>query len=283
LCAAHARLIDRDAGTYTIERLQQAKRDHEARCASELLEPSVNDDRALDERRGDLFGVGPDIVCLGQITNVDEAEWGFRIEHFVVGDLNDVVAFINGYEQRSAYDRHVLDNKLGDGRVLGGAPSLATSNNRYVLRCPVQPKFPRTSAADFPQDLALFSNGNDSGLVSGLAAFSQHVFVSLGTQKGSWLFHRDFGTRLSEYHALYRGSPWLAQLLKLEVIRQSAIPLTDDLLGQQYTPLHCVERVWSVEVIGEAPESHSLTIRLDLEVNGIGRWQHEIFVLPPAK
>src|SRR5262245_29115504 len=179
LCAAHARLIDRDAGTYTIERLQQAKRDHEARCASELLEPSVNDDRALDERRGDLFGVGPDIVCLGQITNVDEAEWGFRIEHFVVGDLHDVVAFINGYEQRSAYDRHVLDNKLGDGRVLGGAPSLATSNNRYVLRCPVQPKFPRTSAADFPQDLALFSNGNDSGLVSGLAAFSQHVFVSL--------------------------------------------------------------------------------------------------------
>ena len=48
----------------------------------------------------------------------------------------------------------------------------------------------------------------------------------------------DFGSRLSEFVALYSDSPWLDRLLTVEAIRLACIPYRDNLLGEdlEYTP-----------------------------------------------
>ena len=70
--------------------------------------------------------------------------------------------------------------------------------------------------------------------------------------------------------------------LKLEVIRQAAIPYHDEIVKREYTPLQCVERVWSVQVLAETPTNKRLPVRVDLDVHGVGQWQSEIsiFILP---
>jgi hypothetical protein len=91
-------------------------------------------------------------------------------------------------------------------------------------------------------------------------------------------FNPEFGTRLAEYYELYRASPWLGRLIKLEVIRQAAIPYKDPALGCAYTPLYCVERVHDVEVLAEEPQGAWLPFRFDLDVTGLGRWSADISI-----
>jgi hypothetical protein len=260
------------------------KRDHEERSAANLRKPSVT-----PEQNVDLFAIGPDIVCLGDMTGIDESEWRFQIQHFVIGDLGKLITFISSFKQCQTLDRYVLANSIGDGRVLDLSPSLTKNENGYLVSCPVQQRAHRIEAHELPKDLAL-SDKNDLKVerrsiatVSGLEALPQKIRTCLSHQKGESPFHRDFGTRLAEYYWLLRGSPWFEHLFKLEVIRQAAIPYTDTVLNKNYTPLLCVERVWSVKVLAEAPENKRLPIRVDLDVKGIGRWQHELSIFMPQK
>jgi hypothetical protein len=117
--------------------------------------------------------------------------------------------------------------------------------------------------------------------VSGLEALPQRIKTCLSHQKGESPFHRDFGTRFAEYYRLLRGSPWFEHFLKLEVIRQAAIPYTDAIMSRQYTPLQCVERVFRIDLLADAPTNGWLPIRVDLDVKGLGRWQHELSVCIP--
>jgi hypothetical protein len=62
-----------------------------------------------------------------------------------------------------------------------------------------------------------------------------------------------------------------------------AIPYHDTIQNRDYTPLQCIERVRGVEVLDEAPKDKRLPIRLDLEVQGIGRWEAELPLYLPDK
>jgi hypothetical protein len=125
--------------------------------------------------------------------------------------------------------------------------------------------------------------GGNLATVSGLDALPQQVKTGLSHQRGESPLHRDFGTRFAEYYNLLAGSSWLDRYLKLEVIRQAAIPYTDPTNNQQYTPLLCVERVFGVEILASAPTENWLPIRVDLDVKGVGRWQHNLSVCIPSE
>jgi len=112
----------------------------------------------------------------------------------------------------------------------------------------------------------------------GIAAAGQ---TCLSHQKGESPFHRDFGTRFAEYYSLLSGSPWFGRFLKLEVIRQAAIPYIDTIMNRQDTPLQCVERVYGIEILANAPTNNWLPIRVDLDVKAVGRWQHDLSVCIP--
>ena len=285
LCRTHAGMIDRDEVTYTADVLREMKRKHEAYCAARQR----NATRA-GESIPDLIAVGPHVVFLGEFLSPDNAEWSFDLQNFVEGDIHALIGFSERYDNIAAIDRYVLANFLGDGRGLRGAPSVTKEKTGgYMIRCPVLPSADRIRAAHLPMDFAL-SDKHDLTIergtiatVSGLEALPQRVKTCLSHQKGESLFHRDFGTRFAEYYRLFSGSPWFAQFLKLEVIRQAAIPYLDTIMKRQYTPLQCVERVFGIEVLADAPTKNWLPIRVDLDVKGVGRWQHELSVYIPQE
>jgi transcriptional regulator with XRE-family HTH domain len=66
-------------------------------------------------------------------------------------------------------------------------------------------------------------------------------------------------------------------------IRQAAIPDVDATMNRQYTPLQCVERVFGIEILANTPTKNWSPIRVDLDVKGMGRWQHELSVRVPQE
>jgi hypothetical protein len=183
-------------------------------------------------------------------------------------------------------DRYVVVNALGDGRQLAAAPAFTKNGAEYIAKCPVLPKFPRISAYDLGSDFAISDSTDDMFVkngqiarVSGLDALPQKIRTSLSLLKGESPFHRDYGARLAEYYFAYRDRAWLNAVLKLEVIRQAAVPYRDTVMNREYTPLHCIERVWNVEPLATEPKDRWLPFRFDLQVAGVGRQEYQVPVL----
>jgi hypothetical protein len=284
LCATHADLIDRDEVTYTAAVLRAMKAEHEANCAERQRNAL-----SIGEAFPDLIAIGPDIVFVGEFLGFEGEAWSFHLRSFVDGDVHALIEFSERYDQTVTNDRYVLVNELGDGRALRAKPSITReTTGGYTVRCPVFPSAARIPAADIPKSWALSdghdlttSNGNWA-MVSGVDALPQQVKTCLSHQRGESPLHRDFGTRFAEYYNLLSGSLWFDRYLKLEAIRQAAIPYTDPINSQQYTPLLCVERVFGIEILADAPTKNWLPIRVDLSVKGLGRWQHVLSVcIPP--
>jgi hypothetical protein len=279
LCAKHARLVDRDDVTYTVNDLHEMKRVHEGQCFDALhREPSLG-------RGTDLIGFGLDIVCVGEIVSVKGSAWTLSIDHFIIGDFGALVSFSEAVERGNSTASFVLVNKLGDGRTLANAPSVERRESGYLVICSVNPSVPRTQARKLPADFYLsdkhdleVDDKGDIKLISGAGSVSQKIKMVLSHHLGESPFNPEFGTRLAEYYALYRASPWLGRLIKLEAIRQAAIPYRDPLLRRDYTPLHCVDRVHDVEVLAGQPQGDWLPVRFDLDIAGIGRWSADISI-----
>jgi hypothetical protein len=284
LCATHADLIDGDEVAYTADDLRAMKRQHEDSIRALQASP-----RLIGRTDSDLIAIGPDIVFTGQFLGVDSGVWALQLHNFVAGDLHALIAFVDRFEQSAPIDRYVLVNALGDGRVLNGPPSMVKeTTGAYGLRCPVLPAAERARAADLPKSWAL-SDAHDLyvqcgniAMVSGLDALPQQVKTCLSHQKGESPFHPEFGTRFADYYRRLDGTPWLGHFLKLELIRQAAIPYRDPLNGRQYTPLQCVERVFAVEALADAPANDWLPIRVELEVKGVGPWRCDLSVCVPS-
>ncbi|MCP3463093.1 hypothetical protein [Bradyrhizobium sp. CCGUVB23] len=286
LCSHHADLIDNDKVTYAADELRAMKREHEDNCKRRHRE-GVRRGQPVNE----LIAIGPDIVFCGELIGADQSEWSFHLQDFVDGDLHALLTFIARYDTTPPMDRYVLVSGLGDGRVMSGAPAVKKrQSGRYELTFPVAMGAERIRAIDLAADLALsdkhdlmLTESGDIALVSGVDALPQKIETYLSSQKGESPFHKDFGTRIAEYFRLFAGSPWFEQFLKLEVIRQAAIPYIDPLYSRQYTPLSCIERVFGIELLADAPTNNWLPIRVDLEVKGLGRWQHQLSICVPKE
>ena len=283
LCASHATMIDRDEVSFTIAGLQEMKRAHVEKCG--------RDHRAgISHNLGSgLLAIGPDVVVIGGLAEVSARQWTLHIKHFVIGDFHKLVSYIDGFAAQRLDRRYVLSNELGDGRMLAGAPSLAKDAVGYRLACPVLPGAPRIAAQKLGGSLATdenfdtFAKNGKIAMVSGVNYLPQKVRELLSMQQNESAFSPDFGMRFFEYFEAYKGSHWLPQLMQIDVIRQASIPITDKALRQQYTPLQCVTRVYAVEPLSEARDANNrLPVRLDFEVQGIGRWQHETKVYIPT-
>ncbi len=280
LCAKHARVIDRDTHTFTVERLQAMKRVHEVAIAREISGAS------LLTRPYDLIAIGPDAVCTGELLGVDSVAWSVRLRNFVCGNIHSLVSFISGFKLLAQDERYILLNELGDGRLLSAPPTLDRAEDGYTLRCPVHPSFPRIKAQDLPRDFAVSPSTNDVYAVngrfvevSGVAALPQRIRSCLSLLPGESPMHPRVAARLAEYFGSFQDSPWLAHLLKLEVVRHAAIPYDDPLLKKMYTLLQCVERVHGVAALTDTPSKGWLPLRVDLDVTGVGRWASDIPVL----
>jgi hypothetical protein len=278
LCANHGRLVDTDDVTYTVGTLHEFKLHHERRCQLALSAQT-----ATAPESPHLLAIGPEIVCVGDVDLVQGLRWRLRVDHFVIGAFADLVSLSSALPTVPSYDRYVVVNSLGEGRSISGDLTVERNGAQLLVSCDVSPPFPRTPAEALQKDWALSAKhdlsveGGDIATVSGLAALPQKLLTNLSMRRGESPFHTTFGSRLAEYWTNYVGSPWLAELMKLDVIRLASIPYADPVLGQSYTPLQCVERVNSVEVIGDLADRR-LPVRLNLQIAGLGAWSRDIAV-----
>jgi hypothetical protein len=284
LCANHADLIDRDEVTYPVDVLRAMKKEHEALCGK-----AVRTGTSIDLGAG-LLAIGPEVICMGGIEAVSGTTWTLRLKHFVTGNVHQLIAFIDQFAKTAAEDRYVLSNELGDGRVLSNTPTLTKQNDGYSLLCPIEPGFPRIDARNLGSSSALHPETNDLYLdekgnlarVAGLDFLPQMIQSVLSMQRGESVFHPNAGIRFYVFFEEYKGSPWLAQLMTLDVVRLASIPFTDA-LNRQYTPLQCIARIRSFELLSETPENNRIPMRVDFEVQGVGRWQRELSIYMPTK
>jgi len=123
-------------------------------------------------------------------------------------------------------------------------------------------------------------NGNIAR-VSGVKSFPQMVKSVLSIQRGEFFTDPHHGVRFAEYLEAFRGTPWLDELLKLDVVRQASIPHQEVANQKEHTPLNCVERVVRLKVGEEDATARLLGVELELEVKGIGRWTGRMAVHLP--
>jgi hypothetical protein len=201
LCVHHSRLIDRDEATYTAEVLRRMKRDHEAALTEELRRRSANPTGSFD-----LIALGPGIICTGDLLGVDGPEWSLQLRNFVKGDVHGLLRFFEQCPALPKFDRYVLVNTLGDGRVLSAPPSLLKNDVGYTVHCPVDASFPRTNAHSLGSQWAisretgdLYIKNGQIARVSGLPSLPQVLRQTLSLQRGESPFHTTFGARFSEY------------------------------------------------------------------------------------
>ena len=284
LCADHADLIDRDEVTYTIEMLQAMKRVHEA-FQAKAVRTGTNHDLGAG-----LLAIGPDVVCMGDVENISAASWMLRLKHFVIGDVHKLIAFIDGFARTAAQDRYVLSTELGDGRVLFDAPSLMKQEAGLALLCPVEVGFPRVDVQNLGSTFALHPETNDwyvlngsLARVAGLDALPQNIQSALSMQRGENVFNPNAGMRFFEYFENFRGTHYLGWLMALDAVREAAIPFTDTVMNTQSTPLQCVTRVRSFELLSETPVNNRLPVRINFEIQGLGPWERELSIYMPTK
>jgi hypothetical protein len=279
LCANHGRLIDTDVVQYTVTLLRDAKQVHERRCQQGLAATNASAPAAGQH----LVAIGPDIVAVGDIDQVQGHLWRVRIDHFVHGAFADLVGLAGQLGLRSPGDRYLIVNSLGEGRTIKGDFAIARDGAQILVNCEVSPAFLRTQAQNLAKDFSisakydLSSENGSIATVSGLDALPQRLLSCLSMRVGESPFHGDFGSRLADIWTNYLGSPWLDELFKLDVIRLASIPYADPILATAYTPLQSVERVDRVTVVGEL-EGRRLPVRLDLQVAGVGAWSRTLAV-----
>ncbi|THK35169.1 hypothetical protein EHS39_26290 [Ensifer sp. MPMI2T] len=285
LCPTHARLIDRDEATHTADALRAMKAGREKACAEEIRAG------AGTLPGSGLLAIGPDIVCAGEIAQVMAGSWTLNLKHFVAGDRHAMVGFSGGFASRAAEDRYILSNELGDGRVQSEAPALVMQGGNCMVTCPVAPNVPRIDAQKLGSDFALHPETNDLYVenssiarVSGADYLPQKIRALLSMQRGENVFAATAGVRFYEYFEAFKGTFWLPQMLMLDVIRQAAIPVGDGIVIAPWTtPLRCVTRVRGVELLLGSPENNRLPLRVDLDVQGVGRWQSDLEIYMPTR
>lgn len=276
LCQTHSRLIDVNSSAFPVHRLHEIKRAHEAALDARLAGAST----PLAD--GDFIALGPNVVFTGELVGIDANTWSFRLDHFVIGELGDLIHFAERFATLDPYDRFVLVNALGDGRQLAAAPKWSKDGQTISLAVTVIESFRRTDAHHLPMDLALGGNhdlfivNGDLATVRGLDALPQKIQLCLSTSRGEALFQPSWGTRIREYSKVFFGSPWLPRLIKLETIRMACIPYAGREPAAPATPLMAIRKVDVVEMLSTQGSDGRFPFRFQMEVEGVGTWSCEI-------
>ncbi len=280
MCANHAILIDRDDTTYTKENLIEWKENHESLINSELTNGISLENGA---KLCDLVALGPDVIASGEKVSVDGEKWKYRIDHFVSGEIGDISRLSENFNKFSASDCYVLENIMGDGRLLKRKPTWYKDGDNYFVEVEVESRYPRKNAHDLGGDLAIDERGGlvvkngDLAIVSGIDALPQKIKLNIWSSRGDSLYAPSYGSRFSELFPLYQDSVWIERVFKIELIRLASIPYFDEVTKKSYTPLECVDRVVSVRILADKPEKNMLPTQLKLEINGIGLWSLDTF------
>jgi hypothetical protein len=279
-----------DLRTKLVEHLARAVHDLRSRDAGAYS--SSRTDVLASGPGSDLIAIGPDVVAIGELTGGSSSRWSVRLDKFIAGDILKLTRYCEEFSARSYLERFILVESFGEGRTIARPPTWALNGGAYSVSVEVRARAPRKRAQDLGSDMAIGDDGDiflkngHMARVAGVDALPQKIRTCLSFQKGEGAIHPDFGSRIAEYFATYKGTPWLDRFLKMDVIRLASIPYRDEFLKTEYTPLQCIERVFSFQLVPGSEATGWGRASVDLEVLGLGRWQSDLKIFigeyPPA-
>jgi hypothetical protein len=279
MCKTHARLIDVDETVYSADTLLKWKVDAEngVRERLETLEKEVVPTPLT------LIMLDINLILRCRWIYVHEETWKFRVYEFVEGDITKLNEHISKVSSKPDWDRYVVVESQGDGRVLKSA-SLELDTEGYVLCCDLNPKLPRTSPHDVGGDLAMADDGDlliangDFATVHGIDCAIKIIRTNLCWEFGWWA-NPHIGTHFkSIYHKYHQAEDLLNGIVKLEIARLLTVPAAKGLFDEKEggAELSFINRINWVKVTPYDEAQPFLPIFVSLEWGNHETWEGEL-------
>ncbi|WP_172982838.1 hypothetical protein [Roseovarius bejariae] len=259
LCRICDGIVDRDEVRFPAHTLKHIRRNH-----TEFVRLGTQVETAVG-----LIAIGPAIVAGGQVVRSDASCLVVRLTFFLEGSADDLLAFVNRFEAHPHLSRYVLLSELGLGGLLDSAPGVEREGAAWQMTFRWQPEAPRLAATD------LAGMCRQTGeLISGAEYWVQCFEMALEQPPGTWFADMDGGSHLSELYDTLRGSTWFEALVTCELIRLACIPAPPKLgdRTESHPPIPFVRRVRGVSVPKTELNDGRLTIEVDADLEGYGRW-----------
>ena len=280
MCRDHGNLIDADFEEYSPDTLRAWKRAAERRAAESLKFPANGE----FPDGSTLLQLGSKNVFHATWNTITNREWRFLLIRPEIGSLETLKDYVSSLEPANDADAFVVVESQGDARRVNGIALQRSQLGHQVLRVAVQGRVPPTDPNNVGSDIKIGDDGDlvieggDLGMVSGIDAAKQLIMLTLGTPKGRLPWARDAGSDAGLYYAKYRDNlGLLSRLIKMEMIRLSLIPVSDEIAGEAPKPsLHFVKRFLNV-VISSADLRHGmLNVSVGLEWGNGEYWSGSV-------
>lgn len=223
MCRHHARMIDTDASVFSAPTLKQWKTIAENNTYKEL-----KNFEKLNEIPSTLISLGHGLLFTAYWTSVVGNIWTFEIIDFIYGNLELLKEFISEKSFKNNYERYVVIESQGDGRLLGSDLALKMNAPNPFLSFSIKDKSKRMDPNLVPSDIAnpmSFEDG-DFKLVHGIESAKQSIAITLSTNYGELFYAPLFGSFFSQYYWDHKNNiAFLERLLKLECTRLVSIPI----------------------------------------------------------
>lgn len=272
MCKHHARIIDSDYHNYSPETLKQWKEIAEKHTFKSLenLEREI-----LPNIPTTLIAIGRSIVINAIWKSANDGVWKFEIVNFLIGDISDIINF---NDNSSVFDKYIVIETQGDGRVILGNLNWELCENKYIISVSTFEKTKRSTPyhlADISLDFG-FEDG-DLKIVKGEDAAKQAIIITLSTNFGDMRYQPSFGSLFSFYYWNFKDDvATLERLIKLEITRLLSIPHQDPLNKNGSPPLNFINRLINVEVLNLEIINSKIPIKLKLEWGDGKYWESEI-------
>jgi hypothetical protein len=271
LCASCSVLIDRDEARFSAQYLHELKLKHEA---SKRLQGQGDADR------DDIIAIGPSLIAIGSVLLFGPDGCLFRISHFLEGNIRELWALSVDFGKWPDEDRYVLSNELGYGGLLSQPPAIERTEFGHEVTVQIQ------AATDRRDAMTIKTMCRETGrMLDGMEAMESVFSNVLSLAQGTWFTDIQSGSFISDYRERYADSAWLSRLIMMEIIRLSFVPRKSSAANKKVAPLAWVKRVNSVKIPTFELTEQYLSIHVDAELEGVGKWSGAlpVFICTPEQ
>ncbi|QSR49156.1 hypothetical protein [Aeromonas veronii] len=278
MCRSHATFIDADFTEFSSETLHLWKAQAEEQAYNNLK----YQERYTFEDNSTLIAIGLRIVVNGHWEFAAKNEWRFKLASYLKGSKYELDKYISNFDKINTEEKFVLVESQGDARkIKEPIRILYGENGKISLVVKVEDKYqpidPNFSGSDFAigDDGDLCLENGDIRIISGVDAAIQHLTTATSTVYGEWFADPTMGSFVSEYYRDYHDNlHTLSRLIKLEFIRLSLIPTSDNEYSKP--ALGFINRIDKVTINSSDLTEHRLKVHVELEWGNHERWSGDV-------
>jgi len=185
LCRHHARLVDADHVKYSAATITQWKQLAEKAAYDRLKLPG----RGSMSVPTTLVQIGRDLVFEGYWRRAEAAIWDFDVVSYLYGDEVRLRDYCSDFSHSQAWNRFVVIESQGDGRLTTADPSWTTEDGGVRLKVPIGERPPAMDPDQLGGDLSfdmevgdLVVENGDFAVVRGVEAAIQHLSCVLSSE-----------------------------------------------------------------------------------------------------